>query len=301
MRTIDVIKLGIDRNFLRQCERQSLISPKKTRSEWIVHDEYMPREYTQEDIEIVWDAYLYRKMGLSYSQINQLLQGEEISVRDSLADLINKYEEQIEELKALTEFMRYVKGIGFLPSPPETLIGSKNFKEYLLDFMKYLDEDKKIKKVIDVAEIFNSTSDLENINDERLEEIELARKEIAPNVTDDISDGLALAILELQDNLGLEPNSKDVQDIIHRIYHYQKLLVKNQDLSAWDFASSYIFMLSCDSDISRMYIKIINEEAFEFFKSALIHFLIIEEPEKIKSWPIHNKFVEIEALIVISP
>ena len=282
MRTIDVIKLGIDRNFLRQCERQSLISPKKTRSEWIVHDEYMPREYTQEDIEIVWDAYLYRKMGLSYSRINQLLQGEEISVRDSLADLINKYEEQIEELKALTEFMRYVKGIGFLPSPPETLMGSKNFKEYLLDFMKYLDEDKKIKKVIDVAEIFNSTSDLENINDERLEEIELARKEIAPNVTDDISDGLALAILELQDNIGLEPNSKDVQDIIHRIYHYQKLLVNNQDLSAWDFASSYIFMLSCDSDISRMYKKIINEEAFEFFKSALIHFLIIEEPEKIK-------------------
>ena len=282
MRTNDVIKLGIDRNFLRQCEKQSLISPKKIRSEWIIHDEYMPREYTQDDIEIVWNAYLYRKMGLSYLQIGQLFQGEEFSVRDSLADLISKYEEQIEELKALTEFMRYVKGVGFLPSPPDTLMGSKNFKEFLLDFMKYLDEDKKIKRVLDVAEIFNNVSDLENMNDENIEAIELAKNEIAPHVTEDISNGLALALLALQDVVGQKPESKEVQDVVHKVYHYQKLLVNNEALSPWDFATSYILMLSYDSDISRMYKKIISDEAFEFFKDALIEFLIIEEPEKIK-------------------
>ena len=282
MRTNDVIKLGIDRNFLRQCEKQSLISPKKIRSEWIIHDEYMPREYTQDDIEIVWNAYLYRKMGLSYLQIGQLFQGEEFSVRDSLADLISKYEEQIEELKALTEFMRYVKGVGFLPSPPDTLMGSKNFKEFLLDFMKYLDEDKKIKRVLDVAEIFNNVSDLENMNDENIEAIELAKNEIAPHVTEDISNGLALALLGLQDVVGQKPESKEVQDVVHKVYHYQKLLVNNEALSPWDFATSYILMLSYDSDISRMYKKIISDEAFEFFKDALIEFLIIEEPEKIK-------------------
>ena len=283
MRTNDVIKLGIDRNFLRQCERQSLISPKKIRSEWIVHDEYMPREYSQDDIETVWSAYLYRRMGLSYSQINQLLKDEEeFGVRDSLADLISKYEEQIEELKALTEFMRYVKGVGFLPSPPDTLMGSKNFKEFLLDFMKYLDEDKKIKRVLDVAEIFNNVSDLENMNDENIEAIELAKNEIAPHVTEDISNGLALALLALQDVVGQKPESKEVQDVVHKVYHYQKLLVNNEALSPWDFATSYILMLSYDSDISRMYKKIISDEAFEFFKDALIEFLIIEEPEKIK-------------------
>ena len=283
MRTNDVIKLGIDRNFLRQCERQSLISPKKIRSEWIVHDEYMPREYSQDDIETVWSAYLYRRMGLSYSQINQLLKDEEeFGVRDSLANLISKYEEQIEELKVLTDFMRYVKGVGFLPSPPDTLMGSKNFKEFLLDFMKYLDEDKKIKRVLDVAEIFNNASDLENMNDENIEEIELAKNEIAPHVTEDISNGLALALLSLQDVAGQKPESKEVQEVIHKVYHYQKLLVNNEKLSAWEFATSYILVLSYDSDISRMYKKIISEEAFELFKDALIEFLIIEEPEKIK-------------------
>lgn len=282
MRTNDVIKLGIDRNFLRQCERQSLISPQKIRSEWIVHDKYMPREYTQEDIEMVWDAYLYRKMGLSYLQISQLFQGEEFSVRDSLSDLITKYEEQIEELKALTEFMRYVKGVGFLPSPPDTLMGSKNFKEYLLDFMKYLDEDKKIKRLLDVADILNSAFDLENLNDENIEAIELAKNEIAPHVTEDISNSLALAVLELQNVLNKKPDSKEAQEVVHKVYHYQKLLVNDEALSAWDFATSYILMLSYDCDISRMYKKIISEEAFEFFKDALIEFLIIEEPEKIK-------------------
>ena len=286
MRTNDVIKLGIDRNFLRQCERQSLISPKKIRSEWIVHDEYMPREYTQEDIEIVWEAYLYRKMGLSYLQIKKLLKGEDVGVRDSLSDLITKYEEQIKELKALTEFMRYVKFLGFLPSPPVDLMGSKNFKEFLLESMKYLSEDKKIKRVLEVTDILNNTPDLEKLTDENIKDITLVINEIAPHVTEDILNGLALAVSELQNVLNKKPDSKEAQEVVHKVYHYQKLLVNNEALSAWDFAASYILLLSYDSDISRvcknMISEMISEEAFEFFKDALIEFLIIEEPEKIK-------------------
>ena len=133
-----------------------------------------------------------------------------------------------------------------------------------------------------MADILNNTSDLENLNDESIEEIELAKNEIAPHVTDDVSNGLALAVLELQNVLNQKPESKEAQEIIHQVYHYQKLLVNNETLSPWDFAISYILMLSYDSDISRMYKKIISEEAFEFFKDALIEFLIIEEPEKIK-------------------
>ena len=120
------------------------------------------------------------------------------------------------------------------------------------------------------------------MNDENIEAIELAKNEIAPHVTEDISNGLALALLGLQDVVGQKPESKEVQDVVHKVYHYQKLLVNNEALSPWDFATSYILMLSYDSDISRMYKKIISDEAFEFFKDALIEFLIIEEPEKIK-------------------
>ena len=95
MRTNDIIKTGINRNFLRECEVRHLIEPNRIDSDWIVNKDYTPREYSQEDVEIVWNAYLCRKMGLSYDQIKALNRGEEISIRESLNNIINKYEKQI--------------------------------------------------------------------------------------------------------------------------------------------------------------------------------------------------------------
>lgn len=37
MKTQDITNSGIDRNFLRECERQGLISPKRNDNEWIVN------------------------------------------------------------------------------------------------------------------------------------------------------------------------------------------------------------------------------------------------------------------------
>ena len=71
MRTLDLVKLGIDRNFLRKCERQGIINPLRVDNEWIINKEYIPKEYSREDIIKVWDTMLYRKMGLSYSQIKE--------------------------------------------------------------------------------------------------------------------------------------------------------------------------------------------------------------------------------------
>ena len=92
-----------------------------------------------------------------------------IGIRSSLNALIQKCERQIEELQVLIEFMRYVKGIGFVPTPPSQLMGSSSFKDYLTHFIEHLDEDRRIKKALEVVEY---ASDIDNIEDISSDEIE---------------------------------------------------------------------------------------------------------------------------------
>lgn len=282
MRTQDITKSGIDRNFLRECERQGLISPKRNDNEWIVNKNYKPRQYSQEEVETVWNAYLCRKMGLSYAQIKNLTQGEEISVRETLNDLIKKYEKQIEELQALIEFMKYVKGIGFVPTPPDVLMGSADFTNYLTDFIEYLDEDKKLKKVLSMLEYVSEVDDIQNPKTEDIDRIETLSHELASEINKEDSDAYSSAILELVGMVHLNPSCDEVQSVIHKIFYYQKRLNHNDNLTAWDFASGFVFMFSYDSDMSVAYKKILGEKAFDFFNKALLEFLVIQEPDKIK-------------------
>ena len=294
MRTIDVTKLGIDRNFLRQCENQKLIQPKKIDSEWIVCKEYAPKEYTQEDIETVWNAYLYRRMGLSYSDIRKLTQGEEISVRDSLSDLINKYESQIEELKALTQFMRFVKGFGFIPSPPETLLQSRSFKEYLVDFQERINKDN-VSDFLKLTELISNTDNLEDLDDQCVEEYNSVIEKIAPQVTDADKDDMGTIFISLKGLVDLETDSDEVQELIHKLYNCQKKFV-NEELSPWQFAISYLFMLSNECDLSVTLKKCMGKEAYDFLYNALISFLEIEEPAKMER--IYDRNGEIDDSIV---
>ena len=282
MKTQDITNSGIDRNFLRECERQGLISPKRNDNEWIVNKNYKPREYSQEEVEVVWNAYLCRKMGLSYAQIKDLTQGEEISVRNSLNELIQKYEQQIKELQALIEFMKYVKGIGFVPTPPNKLMGSATFTNYLTDFIHYLDEDKKLKKVLGLMEYISEVNDIQNPRVEDLDQIEILSHDLMSEINEEDSEAYSSAILKLRDMVHLDSSCDEVQNIIHEIFHYQKRLNHNENLTPWDFASGFVFLLSYDSDMSVAYKKILGEKAFDFFSKALLDFLVIQEPDKIK-------------------
>ena len=281
MRTLDIVKSGIDRNFLRECERQKLINPTRFEGEDIVNENYKPREYSQKDLEVVWNAYLYRKIGLPYEQIKQLLDGKEISIRDSAIDLIQKYENQIEELQLLIDFLKYIKCVGVIPTPPESLMESKNFRDYLADFIKHLDPDKKLKAYLSVAEYMAETP-LSGIEEEKMDEIIATISESNPNVDDDDMSIAGEAYAKLSKLMDRPVKSPEVQEVIHILYNYQKKLANNPNLTVWDFASQYMFMLSLDSDIKRMFSNALSEKFLRFFEKALLEFLIIEEPEKIK-------------------
>lgn len=282
MRTVDVINLGIDRNFLRICEEKKLIDPKRVDSEWITNKNYVPREYTQKEIEIVWNAYLCRKMGLSFEEIKALNRGEEVCTRASLSKMISKYENQIQELQAIVDFMKYVKGFGFIPSPPSESLGSTDFKNYLIDFINQIDHDRSIKKYIEFTDRFANIADFEKITDDDVACFDTLTEELALSFDVTEIDTNGQIILSLKEKTHLDPMCDDVQSIIRLLYDSQKRAHKNANMSAWDFAYTYVYMLLLDSDLSAFFKNALGEDVFDFLVLALLAFLYIEDSEEFK-------------------
>ncbi len=272
MKTLDVVKTGIDRNFIRQCEDKTIIRPKRTSSGW-VREDYERRIYTQEDVEKIWVTYLCRKMGLSFNQIKSFLNGENISLRQSLNDLINNYEKEIEERKAIIEFMKYVRGLGFIPKPPNNPLGSKNFTSYIKDFMNQLDEDGKLKEIINVSEYISEIDNIENTSKEEIEYLQNSINSIFPNAENELFEKIGTQYIELKSNIHLEPQNEQVQQIIQRIY-----LLNNElncgKLSVWDFAINMLEMLDSDSVFKENLVKFLGKKGVEFYEKALIQFLV---------------------------
>lgn len=280
MRTQDIINTGIDRNFLRKCMSEKIIVPQQEENK-LINQQYRPYVFSQEDLETVWNAYLCLKMGLSFPQIKKLLHGEEFSIRESINGLIQEYQSKIEELHALIEFMKYVKGVGFIPTPPQTSLGSNTFTEYLYDFIAYLDRDKRIMQVLNVADFFSNLDNIEEAADEDIEKIEAIANELNPSFSDTDRSAFVALFVRLSEKMQLAPESTEIQNIVNELYCYQKKLSNNPHLTAGEFACNYIFMLSQDSDLSVMYKKMleqIHEGVFDYFLKALVHFLILQEP-----------------------
>lgn len=280
MKTKEVLSSGIDRNFLRKCVKEKVIIPKELDNEDIINKDYIPYDYSQEDVETVWHAYLCRKMGLSYDEIKSLNRGEEIGIKNSMNELIRKYENQIAELEVIIEFMKYVKGFGFIPAPPTELIGSTDFKDYLTDFIEYLDEDKMLKKFLNFAESVTEVENIEEIDSEFLDKGEELYEGV--EIRTEVGDAYTSAVLELKKKIHLSPSCDEVQEIINQIFNCYKILNKNGKITAWEFAESHILLLSYESDISAAYAKIFGEETVGFFMSSLGTFLAIHEPDRIE-------------------
>ena len=279
MKTKDVLNFGIDRNFLRKCIDAKVITPKEIDNIGITNKDYVPYDYSQEDVETVWHAYLCRKMGLSYKEINSLNKGEEIGIKNSMSELIRKYESQIAELEVIIEFMKYVKGFGFIPTPPNELMGSSDFKTYMINFIEYLDKDKKAKKFLNFADSVAEFENITEIDSIDLNPIEELYEESGMSSED--RDAYATAVLELKEKSHLNPSCDEVQEIVNKIFQHHKALEKNENLTAYEFAGTYILQFSSDSDLSAMYKKLFGEETLNFFVKALAVFISNQEKNSI--------------------
>jgi DNA-binding transcriptional MerR regulator len=151
MKTKDITKLGIDRNFIRECERKGLIVPVRSEGRMIVNDKYFPREYSDADLKIIWQSYLFRKMGMPFSEIKRYFSGEQVDVRDCINDNIERLENQIEECEATIRFMKYVRGEGvsLLPRLPQKTSKASNFTEFINEYIQFIDPNKKRLEFLD--------------------------------------------------------------------------------------------------------------------------------------------------------
>lgn len=289
MKTKDLTQRGIDRNFIRKCIDKGIITPSQT-SSWSIHcEEYRPYEFTQKDVEILWNTYLGRKIGLSYDQIKAMQAGEDIPLRESINNYIEKYEQQMVELQATIEIMKYVKGFGFIPATPESLMGSESFAEYLSALIDHLDKDRNLKSVINMAEIINKVTDIRDISDEQEEEIEkISRRLISSEEARQLGNENHKNLMHILNIRNLGPDSQEVQKWV-KIYCLagaEANRANNPELKISDceYAFFMIGLIMSDSEIGLMFEKLLGKDGVDFLFEALAYYLENNYPDKINQY-----------------
>lgn len=284
MRTKDIEKLGIDRNFLKACYKKGheIIKPKRIPCKDTYNENYYPCEYSQEDIEIIWNAYLCRKIGLSFKEIKDLNEGKEVKIRESLASIIQKKEEDIAELQAVVEFIKYIKGIGldFLPFLPEKPMGSASFKDYIKDYMDYVDKDKKIKKLLNMISDAAEITDYDNVSKTEVESFETFYSEILGEINKEKAEDFALTLYNFKENLPENPRDVDVQTAVKKLIDFQRNFKADKNKTDWEICGTYLIVLNRDSDFRKFYENLIGEKGIKLLKGGIVFYLIEHYPEQ---------------------
>lgn len=94
------IELGIPRATIRFYEKQNLIHPKRGENSY--------RDYSMEDVAVLKKIIIFRKLGLSVSEIEDLLDGVS-DLPDSISRNITELQKQIEELNGSLEICRQMQ------------------------------------------------------------------------------------------------------------------------------------------------------------------------------------------------
>lgn len=292
MKTNDLIKMGLERHFLRQCEDNKLVIPIKTEGKDIINKDYKPREYTERDVQTLWSIYLYRKIGLSYDEIRKILNGEEISMRSSMGNLILKYEKEIEELKLLVDLMKIIKNIGIIPNPPESTKGI-SFVDYIKNFIKPITQDNSINKAIDImgylSDLDFEKENIENLLQNKYDEdktIEQSLKDFKGKFTSinfERMDEFYNILLSLKNELKQPTSSKKVLEVIDNLYNIYKNVNNEKQLTRWEFVGKQFFLIDANADVGILHRKTFGKDLIEFYEDALIQYTIKHYPNRIKN------------------
>lgn len=283
MRTKDVIKMGIDRNFLRECERKRIISPERENGLDISgyygssRRNMRKRIYTQDDVEMVWCTYLYRQVGLTYPQIRDFLNGEEVKTRNSILNRIKEIEKEIEQKRALLDFMEHIKNLGFIPIIHTKKMNSDNFTQYLYDSIKYINDN-----YINKEQITYVNQLIDKI--ERGEEVVCDEQELLNVFNDldlDMLNNFNKGIEQMVTAIKYGEDSEEMQSAVESFYKMLTPAVvkdKNEFTDICDFLFFYEngFSLSLEKELGR--------ENFETLKTALaIYYLKLKKYKILKT------------------
>lgn len=92
-------KIGISKANIRFYEKQGLITPARGANGY--------REYTQDDVALLQNVVILRKLGIPVQDIERIFKGE-IPLQEAVANNITRLEEQIEELNGSLRLSRQI-------------------------------------------------------------------------------------------------------------------------------------------------------------------------------------------------
>lgn len=91
--------LSISRSNIRFYEKQGLFSPERKDNNY--------REYTEQDIEILKEIIVFRKMGFTVEEI-KLIQNNELPFSEAMANVQHRIEDEIEQLNGSLKLIKQV-------------------------------------------------------------------------------------------------------------------------------------------------------------------------------------------------
>lgn len=293
MRTNDIVKLGINRNFIRECERQGLINPNRTEGIMVINENYHHREYSDSDLQIIWGSMLLRKMDVSFSDIKKWYHGENISIRNQINATIKKCEREIEELQTTVDFMKHFRATGVLPRPPQTINKVNNFKDYVNEYLKDIDPkgDKKkfydfihreleLKKIPKNELTEQQKSELKMIEIEKNKTINYYLKTVSPSDIEFIIELDKMFIEFGKVSRQFDFDSEQTRNIIREIYYFFKKNSSN-DFTPFVFACIMFILLEDDTDLGEYILGGVEKETIEYFFRAVLEFARNEDSESL--------------------
>ena len=125
--------MGISRKTLISYERKGFIKPTRNSN----NGKY--REYSEEDLEKIWQIKTYVRLGYTWKEIEEMLDNPKFDQRASIIKKIEELEEQRRELDKMIGYAKYIKKMGIFPGVEE--MGSMGFEEFIEEASESLNVD----------------------------------------------------------------------------------------------------------------------------------------------------------------
>lgn len=108
--------LGVSRKALRVFEQEGVM-PKNQNGQ--------DRDYTDEDIDLIWRIRLFQGMGYSLKEIAVIARNEWIDIQKSITEKIEELQKKKADIERYLRYAEMIKLTGEIPSRPKEM-GSTN-------------------------------------------------------------------------------------------------------------------------------------------------------------------------------
>lgn len=254
--------LGITRHMLRHYEKEKLLPPNPS-------SQY--RNYSDEDIEIIWGIKLLIGIGFSTKEIFALINDKEFDFYKAVTQKIEELEKKQQMGMVHLQFAKSIKLLGQVPTVKK--VGTVHFKEFL-------DYVHKTWNFYDDPQMAPFMHRFDNLAEQREKEWSTDDMEQLLNLVQDAENMRHAYVLNgyyqvISDMKDLEVESTLVQHVVKLLHQYIIKHNANTELNGKitpQVLAKYTAPLFISGDIAKQYEKIYGEEGCLFIAKAIAQY-----------------------------